>query len=65
MENTKTIWKRRELVGVKRLEKMPTKIKLEDSIFIYSHKESMAIGYNYYYYNGNPYDNNTTKLVVI
>ena len=44
---------------------MPTKIKLEDSIFIYSHKESMAIGYNYYYYNGNPYDNNTTKLVVI
>lgn len=63
MQNT--IWKRRELVGVKRLEKMPTKIKLEGSIFIYSHKESTDIGYNHYYYNGNPYDNNTTQLVVV
>lgn len=59
------IYKRKQLVGVKRLEKMPSKIKLEDSIFIYSHKESISIGYNYYYYNGNPYNNNTTQLVVI
>ena len=59
------IYKRKELIGVKRLEKMPSNIKLEDSIFIYSHKESISIGYNYYYYNGNPYSNNTTQLIVI
>jgi len=61
----KTIYKRKELVGIKRLEKMPLNIKLEDSIFTYSHKESISVGYNYYYYNGNPYDNNTTQLIVI
>ncbi len=38
------IYKRKELVGIKRLEKMPVKIKWEDSIFVYSHKESMGIG---------------------
>lgn len=59
------IYKRKELVGVKRLEEMPAKIKLEDSTFIYSHKEPISIGYNYYYYNGNPYNNNTTQLIVI
>ena len=60
------IYKRKESVGVKRLEKMPSKINLEGSIFIYSHKESISIGIaNYYYYNGNPYDNNTTQLIVI
>lgn len=60
-----TIYKRKELVGVKRLEKMPAKIEWENSIFVYSHREAMGFGYNYYYYNGNPYDNNTTQLIVI
>jgi len=59
------IYTRNPLVGIKRLETMTLKIKLEDSIFTYSHKESVSIGYNYYYYNGNPYDNNTTQLIVI
>ena len=60
-----TTYKRKELVGVKRFQKMPEKIKLENSIFIYSHKEAMGFGYIYYYYNGNPYNNTTTQLVVI
>ena len=33
---------------------------------MYSHKERTDLGgFNYYFYDGNPYDTDTTQLVVI
>lgn len=61
-----TIYRRKELLGVKRLQKMPKKINFQDSIFVYSHKEQTDLGgYNYYFYDGNAYDIQTTQLIVI
>jgi len=61
-----TIYRRKELLGVKRLQKMPKKINFQNSIFMYSHKEGTDLGgFNYYFYDGNPYDTDTTQLVVI
>lgn len=61
-----TIYRRKELLGVKRLQKMPKKINFQNSNFVYSHKEATGLGgYNYYFYDGNPYDIQTTQLVVI
>lgn len=61
-----TIYRRKELIGVKRLQKMPKKINFQNSTFTYSHKEPNGVtGWNYYFYDGNPYDLHTTQLVVI